>query len=444
MESIRPTLGNTPAGRDWCIKALHPSDPANQVAGVPDQSAAFSVMANYQQTNNIGSLSGFQGPWSCQIYVFNDPTVHACFYAADSAGAVAAGCIVNQQWGNTVSAATDAFIAQNEAWRGVYYGCTVQLDCTSLTNQGTVAACQSIAKPIDLGHVNYAGSTPTTYPRVVRFQDADTPEYVQALQMPDCYIGKAVDGVYLPLRLDENHQRWHTISEDYSMDATSTNWTISGRQIVPALATMGVSGLYPNLANAYFTTVWNGDVHLLPCSKFVGTIAFENLHEDAALRLIFRSGYELMVQPGTIQTPFQKPSIEHDPEATDAYFAIRRKMKDAFPASYNDEGKLWSVIKSVAGALSPLVGAIPYIGPGLVMAGKAFGKAVDAKRARASMMAAGRAALMRSMPKRKVTYGTKVVKMPSPEAAMPRIPKGAVLLADAPAFIPRRLRVQRQ
>jgi len=76
-----------------------------------------------------------------------------------------------------------------------------------------------------------------------------------------------------------------------------------------------------------------------------------------------RAGYEIQVAPGSIYSPQLKMSPPHDPVAIENYFQIARQLKDAYPADYNDLGKIWDVISGAAKAVSPFLAAIPGIGP---------------------------------------------------------------------------------
>jgi hypothetical protein len=366
-------------------------------------SAAYSVMANYTMNFTLSRPAGFAGDtWNAEIYVFNDPTCWGCYYADDAGGGHnALATMPNTQWGADVDAATWAFIEQNERWRGVYYGVTMDLDATALTDQGNLVSCQTVVKPMSFGRPTPGSISRGVIPEVVAYQVNDTVEYVQAAQMPDVYAGKLKEGVYLPLRLDENHQRWHCAAEDLSLDGTATSWTIGASgldAVVPGNSTAGTTsgGLYPGIAAGGTSAagIWEGAVHLRPCSSYVGAICIQNINAAASLRFTFRGGWELQVQPGTLQTPFQKPSVMYDPVAEEAYFAVRRQMKDAYPAAYNHFGKLWAVIKTIAGFLGPAVKSIPVVGESIATIASAIGRSVD--RAMAKQKAGAKAAAKES------------------------------------------------
>jgi hypothetical protein len=60
--------------------------------------------------------------------------------------------------------------------------------------------------------------------------------------------------------------------------------------------------------------------------------------------------------------------------ALDAYYAISRELKDAYPADYNDLGKIWDVIKKAAVNTLPLLRHVPYVGPFAEVAERALTK----------------------------------------------------------------------
>jgi hypothetical protein len=56
-------------------------------------------------------------------------------------------------------------------------------------------------------------------------------------------------------------------------------------------------------------------------------------------------------------------SPETDQMAIDSYFRVVRCLKDAYPASYNDIGKLWDTISGIAKQALPYINAVaPQVG----------------------------------------------------------------------------------
>lgn len=72
----------------------------------------------------------------------------------------------------------------------------------------------------------------------------------------------------------------------------------------------------------------------------------------------FRCGWEMQPLPGTNLVSFAKSSPPFDQRAISSYFAISRELKDAYPADYNDLGKILEVIKSAARVALPVASMI--------------------------------------------------------------------------------------
>lgn len=100
---------------------------------------------------------------------------------------------------------------------------------------------------------------------------------------------------------------------------------------------------------------------------------FRGMSVNATITVTIRMGIESEVLPSSTYSMFQAPSPENDPVALKTYAALRRTMKDAYPAEYNDLNKLWALIKSglksaapFLSAVNPLLGMAASKGPGLV------------------------------------------------------------------------------
>lgn len=346
-------------------------------------------MQSYTQVVDLAAPAGSIGNWEGEIYFRTDPAAPVAYYTRDIGNThVANATVHNTALGTSVALASAQVPTLFESWRVSHAGITVDLDATSLTNQGNLVACQSVCVPIVASHPALGSAALVGTTNICFYQAEDTPEYETAAIMPNAYVGLAKDGCYMPLKLDANHQKWWTPSEAEVLDGSNIAPSANGRYYgIPGISP-GVqvsNGLYPGVDPVWWepaTGIYHGTVHLLPCTQTIGTIAFKNLHVDAHLRLTFRLGVEATVEPGTTLTPYQHPSAEFDREAIDDYFYISRRMKDAYPSSYNSFGKLWDVIKSIASGMSPLVKMIPYVGDGLVAAGSAIGRAVDRRWAK--------------------------------------------------------------
>jgi hypothetical protein len=112
-----------------------------------------------------------------------------------------------------------------------------------------------------------------------------------------------------------------------------------------------------------------------------GGICARNLALTTKFTFFVRFGVELQVQPGSTLSPHLRLSPQYDSRALKTYFAIARELKDAYPADYNDWGKLWNVVKGVASSVLPVVSALGPVGAGVGALGGLAMKGIDAATA---------------------------------------------------------------
>jgi len=270
----------------------------------------------------------------------------------------------------------------------------------------------------------------------------DYPSFERIQGMPNAYIGRSKDGLYMPMKLDQKVFKWRDLSSDF-LQANSGYYEPLNQggmqdhtalQMTIAHANVGTdsSGFYPFVdwwdayAGIYTETtslgksdshkgsdvrdvdfysgtpvkprvcspelaaklklgkMWipsreaptgdlrdqararvhdPGDVSTAlvgdPVPEFCngqwGDISFRNMSVATSLVVYIRVGFEVQVRPQSSLAPYLKLSPAYDAQALDAYFMISRELKDAFPASYNDANKIWSVISSVAKAVAPVL-----------------------------------------------------------------------------------------
>jgi hypothetical protein len=336
-------------------------------------------MVNFQQTFVISNPGNVANAWEGELYCVPDPTMPMSHYTREGAtGAYAMD--PNTTLGATIGAAITSWSTSFEKWRLAYYGVTVYLDAPALANQGSVVACQYPCIPTIQSLTGPATQVGLATPShlVVRYQAEDTPSYETIMQMPNSYSGQFKEGLYLPLKLDSNHAQWRT-QNDLVFDGTGFAAPNANNRIVPILPA-DVGGLYPGTTGIYYdpnTDLFGGATHYLPAINNLGAIAFQGISGQASVRVVVRMGYECMVQPGTAYTSFIKVSPAFDPVAITSYFMISRQLKDAYPAEYNDLGKLWEIIKKAAGYIAPFISLLPG-GSMAVAAGRLVGKGIDA------------------------------------------------------------------
>jgi len=402
------SFGETPNGADWCIKALHPADPLVEVRGIPDESAVPSVFLNYQAVQTIKPFSGATGTWECDLQLIPNPVTFLAGYVTDSTGLTNVQVLNAQLTGSDSVSKTIALTQMASRWRLAYAGVTIYQDGPDLSNQGTVCVCQ---KPLAMLRQNYAGGALDTanipaiptiqcgLSHLVKYLPDDYPDYASSQGMPNAYFGQSKDGVYVPLKLTRTHQQWRSVS-DLVYFAQSASYATGGPfylQLEPVIGQWGGNeGFFPFFDAQDFTTQ-SGSFSCprpagmpLPdfCNDVVADIGFRNLSVNTNLSMYFRFGFELQVPPQSTMAPELRLSPVYDPLAVSTYFKVARELKDAYPADFNDLGKMWDMISTGLKHVtkSGILNVIPGFGPALQLAAQGVTTAGDSIRglARAS------------------------------------------------------------
>jgi len=377
MSSKEWLMGTTPAGADWCIKALHPSDPLTQVRGIPDMSAATSLCMNYQTTFTLSAQPGATGTWSWESTLLPHPINFMATQAHDSVGDMNYE-VLNAQITGANHAGKAAWLSQNaQQWRLAYAGVTVTQDGPDLANQGTIVVSQGPVIPFTYTASTYedgARAVSCTQPVQV-YTAEDLPSYTSSQSMPSAYFDVSKKGVYVPLKLTKTCQTWRsqidmtgTGKEDnltegvYEFPQSETfawpHWELPCTRATVALPAATTTVKAPGVANVtfanYVTSPMLNDVMAHICAK--------NLAVTTSFSFFFRYGIEMRVQPASALSPQLELAPRYDERALTTYFAISRELKDAYEAKYNDLGKLWTTISGVAKEILPIVGKFGPVG----------------------------------------------------------------------------------
>jgi hypothetical protein len=377
------SLGATSAGADWCLKALHPSDPITEVRGIPDESAVPSMFMNYQAVYTISPAVNATGTWSLDGQLIPNPFSFGCATYTDSTGYAMREFVNPQIEGAMHSNRLAEFLSAFSRWRLAYGGLTIVQDGPDLANQGTVVACQKPVEPprFNCFHDNFGsnanGAPATGWHHAFHLETKDLPSYQTSQAMPNAYFGKSKEGLYMPLKLTKTHQTWHS-HRDLTYQATAaslapyTNELTGGALAVPVSSNQFAYGQYPfpsvNDLHAFqmpsppqITLV--GQLTSDFCNENWGDFSFRNLAVTTSLSFFFRMGFEMQLQPGSMLAPHLKLSPPSDEVAVRNYFMVSRELKDAYPAEYNDLGQIWDVISGVLKTASPFLNLVPVAGP---------------------------------------------------------------------------------
>jgi len=370
------------------LKALHPSDVALEVQGVPDRSCNPTVMQHFNSISNFSVPADTVGPWTAQFQFLPNPVSFGWLRTLTNGETSILGSqnILNTQIeGDNITDKTVSFLSTNDRWRLAYYGVTIHLNAPTLADQGTVACCQ---RPLTFREFTFgvptsgSGSdTPIATIKMLRPEDnddnsTDYPNYDKMMSMPNAYTGNARDGVYAPLRLEKPDFDWST-RHDQCYWINAEHATGLDRGFTELDTSLSPTLPYPlQVVPAYYNTstkVFGGGVGVPFLSENAIDCVFRGMSVNATITVTIRMGIESEVLPSSTYSMFQAPSPENDPVALKTYAALRRTMKDAYPAEYNDLNKLWALIKSglksaapFLSAVNPLLGMAASKGPGLV------------------------------------------------------------------------------
>lgn len=368
-------FGTTENGKNWCIKALHPSDPLTEVDGIPDDCCFPSILVNYQSTYTLKPAAAATGTWSFDGQLFPHPIGLMSVELTDSTQDHTPVEFLNSQiTGNNHAEKYGNFAADFVRWRLAYAGVTVYQDGPDLSNQGTMTVCQ---RPLEFNRT-YLSTTGTstsgvgvTVPMlpVLTAGDDIVPVFENCQNMPSAYFNNSKAGCYAPMRLSNTSHEWKSRLNAVTFNASTTASDTLNYVVVPYAAT---PASYPFIS---LTAAWaksgapptyGGDPTSDFCNAYAVDICARNMSVNTSMTFFVRMGFEVQVDPGTMMSPFQKLSPPYDPTALATYQLISRELKDAYPADYNDLGEIWNVIKGVAHAVAPALNAVV---PGLGLLG---------------------------------------------------------------------------
>jgi hypothetical protein len=317
---------------------------------------------NYQTVAEITNPNpAAVGTWACNMALVPHPIGFLYHDETDSVGS-ALGCVLNSQLtGVTHADKYTSLWGVAERWRLAYMSVSIYQDGADLTNQGTFVACQSVVKPSVYHASEWSpGGLLQAAPRICAFLTADKPDYSKSQSMPNAYFNRSKEGVYMPLKLTETHQRWHSAGK--SMMIAAPAFAANLVALLPT-ATSSVVYPFPGLVQFYQAApgqVMNGESTSDLCNDVWGFVCAKNLALTTKLQVFIRAGFEMQVQPGSLLSPQQRLSPPQDAVALNNYFTISRELKDAYPVEYNDAGKIWDAISGVAKTAAGILSAIPH------------------------------------------------------------------------------------
>lgn len=397
-------LGDTPAGADWAVKALHPSDPLTQVRGIPDMSAATSLCNNYQLTYTLSPQVGATGTWQFDATLLPHPINFMAIQAEDSIGGVNYEVLNAQIPGETHFAKAQWLATEAQQWRLAYAGVTLCQDGPDLANQGSIVVAQCPVAPYRFSACGPSGTGPVqSAPPVEIYTAEDRPSYTASQAMPSAYFDLSKKGAYVPLKLTKTCQAWRSQSDMIGMGTSNSltlgvydfpttetfawpHWTLPCTSYTPLGERRGVMppAHTTTTAPAAPPTPWLSYPTSPMLNDVMAHISARNLAVTTSFSMFFRFGIEYRVQPTSVLSPQLELAPRYDERALRSYFAISRELKDGYQASFNDLGKLWGIISNTAKDVLPLLGKTGPVGQAVGTAASGIVELGDAIRARRS------------------------------------------------------------
>lgn len=362
-------MGSTPEGADWCIKALHPSDPSTRVVGIPDMTTATSCLVNYQVTASLSPTNGATGTWEFDATLLPHPVNFMATQKTDSTGTYPDVVLNTQMMGATIEDKTTWLISNAQQWRLAYAGVTITQDGPALADQGTIVVSQSPISPV-VFPVSAALITNNQYsaaPPVEVYTAEDFPNYMASQALPNSYFDQSKKGVYIPLKLTKTCQQWKS-QADVVGSGYPSNLQQSGLYEFPR--TMTYAWPHWTMPCTYLTNIpnnvafWDVQSHFTSpmLNDIFAHISARNLAVTTSFAFFFRFGIEMRVHPTSTLAPQLTLAPRYDQRALESYFAISRELKDAYEAKFNDMGKLWGVISTAARSVLPYVAKLGVSG----------------------------------------------------------------------------------
>jgi len=423
VEDKLTSVGVAGPGRDWVIRALDPAT-TGPAPGIPDTSSKQVLRPEFNFRCSIQAPATTTSTWDAYLFFppgdqnvvvwatapSNTPVDFSAPVASTPTGAAFGTCLLQPYTdlpGNTTFdimnngtpaialASVRAPASLPAAFRSQYRSHTIELSAADLSNQGEVYAGQFPLEVRASRFQNCGSTTSATSGNVIGVVADYVPlpmnEADLALACRNAYVGRAKDGVYMPIRLSGPTQPF---SQSPTPQSGSWNATpLGGLVNREIMSTYGPTVQWPRVllacqndtsgqvasaqTNMLQTDTWinlgyqnvsSGDTGY--DNAMVGVVIFRGLSgcgggggggggPSFTASLIIKSliGLEVVPRPTSIDRVFQKPAAMYNPRALEAYYAVANELAPAFPASANSLGGLLPILASAASFLWPAVKA---------------------------------------------------------------------------------------
>lgn len=336
----------------------------------------------YQGSFKVTPPGNFVGAYDINIHFYPHPIIWAVAYLEDHNGNHFWQTFLNPSLSGPAQDYVTAYSALTTVcsqYRIGYLGVTGYHDAPATANQGLVAVAQYSERPFRAAlfsnQLTQGYQAPCeVWPDAARgFGDLQT--------MPNSYLGNARDGFYSPYKLSRNFNDWRASAEAcaYVNQAALVNHPGFGTdpqvQTTPPLPDASIGNWPYAMAATYVDgqgvpTSWM--VHPRADYQIIHAFA-TGLDNASSYTFYIRTGYEYQVLPSSPLVSNQTISPACDATALASYFAVSRELRDAYPADYNDLGKILEEIGEIA---SDVIGTVFPIAKPIFSAGRAIYRAL--------------------------------------------------------------------
>lgn len=348
-------LATTPGGKNFTMKALHPSEHTIKSARVPGgNKMSVALCCDMVQTIPLSAANdtlkvvvspNIVVPCSVEVVHQNGSGSFGNFYNAAFGGSY----LVNPTYTDTF-AQLNRMIGLISEYRITSQSVTCELIAPSLSDQGTITAAQYDIPPqtvqiswydTNTGDFNY-------HPDLYMYPEQQSGSTL--VLGSSAYTAKARDGVYLPLKLTKF--KWMNFTDRCIMQSMPVSFLASNTYTQAHTTALE----FPYYENR--TSVPSGVA--LPsvpkcCGNNFGIIDITGTAANVSVRIRVRQVVEITARPSTTYAPLLEVALPPDETAMRMYQEISSKMADGYPASYNDLGKLGDIIRGIGKKVLPFV-----------------------------------------------------------------------------------------
>lgn len=350
-------LGSSPEASGWVIKSLHPMDetPTPGDGRIPDQTTGATVSPEGRFQLSITGVVTPSQTWNCDIWMPNivdapllwrtwtsgttplDTAWNIGFVPSFPNGSISLDA-------STVNLPALVVLADN--YRATYKGVTVHLIANSLNDSGVVYGAQWADTP-----TNPQTTKEGSKVDLPGFQYNKLPLTEDSLfqKQPGTVSFEARQGMYMPFKyMQATHELQESSSPGYL-----TYRTGDGPDDITYVT---VRPGDPSITNPYVAVTGTTNFQS-------GMILFRGLNPGASLNVKFRERLEATPTADKPWAPFGEASPLYDPDALTAQIRVSQKLALAFPANYNDAGKIlkdiWEWLRGAGKSVSKM--KIPFV-----------------------------------------------------------------------------------